>query len=197
MADRSNGGAANLGGEPASWRACPGADKPARRRARRQDCRPHVTLPNASAAYSSQHMCQQEWWRAWEHAAGSRGHDSVSLLSAADLEPIARRQLADYDAHRPGTIFSDPEFRLTLPEAYQVQMLLASLRESRGESIAGYKVGCVSESVQKQLGIAEPGFGRLFPREIHRSGVSLDAAHFDHLAIAGEFALRTAEDAAS
>jgi len=121
----------------------------------------------------------------------------VSLLSAADLEPIARRQLADYDAHRPGTLFSDPEFRLTLPEAYQVQMRVASLRESRGESIAGYKVGCVSESVQKQLGIAEPVFGHLFVGETHRSGVSLDSARFDHLAIEGEFALRIAEDSAS
>src|SRR5438034_10701690 len=106
----------------------------------------------------------------------------------AALESIARRQLADYDAHRPGTIFADVGFRLTLREAYQVQMRVASLRESRGESIAGYKVGCVSESVQKQLGITEPVFGHLFAGETHRSGVSLDAARFDHLAIEGEFA---------
>ena len=117
--------------------------------------------------------------------------------SRADLESIARRQLADYDAHRPGTIFGDPGSRLTLPEAYQVQMRVAGMRESRGESIAGYKVGCVSESVQKQLGITEPVFGHLFAGEMHRSGVSLDFARFDHLAIEGEFALRIAADAAT
>src|SRR6266481_2477716 len=138
MADRSNCGAASLGGEPASWRACP---------------------------------------------------------RLVDLESIARHRLADYDAHRPGTIFGDPGFRLTLPEAYQVQMRVASLRESRGESIAGYKVGCFSEPVQKQLGIAEPVFGHLFASETHRSGVSLDAARFDHLAIEGEFAFRISDDA--
>jgi 2-keto-4-pentenoate hydratase len=98
--------------------------------------------------------------------------------------------LADYDAHRPGTIFSDPAFRLTLAEAYQVQMRVAELREQRGESIAGYKVGCVSEAVQRQLGIDEPVFGHLFSSEQHRSGVSLDSASFDGLAIEGEFAIR-------
>jgi 2-keto-4-pentenoate hydratase len=113
---------------------------------------------------------------------------------AADLKNIARRQLADYDAHQPGTIFSDPGFSLTLTEAYQVQMLVAGLRESRGESIAGYKVGCVSEAVQKQLGIGEPVFGHLFASEAHRSGITLGAESFDGLAIEGEFAFRLAED---
>src|SRR5260370_26698634 len=127
---------------------------------------------------------------------GSMADRKRSLRSSrADLESIARRQLADYDAHQPGTIFADVGFRLTLREAYQVQMRVARLRESRGESIAGYKVGCVSESVQKQLGITEPVFGHLFAGETHRCGVSLDTARFDHLAIEGEFALRIAEDA--
>jgi len=110
------------------------------------------------------------------------------------LKNIALHQLADYDAHRPGTIFGEPGFSLTLAEAYQVQMLAAGLRESRGESVCGYKVGCVSEAVQKQLGIREPVFGHLFAGEAHRSGVSLDAGSFDGPAIEGEFAFRLAED---
>jgi 2-keto-4-pentenoate hydratase len=81
-----------------------------------------------------------------------------------------------------------------LAEAYQVQTLVAGLRESRGETIAGYKVGCIGEAVQKQLGIREPVFGRLFAGETHRSGLSLDAAAFDGLAIEGEFAFRLAKD---
>ena len=118
----------------------------------------------------------------------------ITAKSLATLKAIARRQLADYDAHRPGTVFSEPGFSLTMAEAYQVQMLVAGLRESRGESIAGYKVGCVSDAVQKQLGIGEPVFGRLFASETHRSGVSLDAGSFDGLAIEGEFAFRLADD---
>jgi 2-keto-4-pentenoate hydratase len=73
-------------------------------------------------------------------------------------------------------------------------MLVAGLRESRGESIAGYKIGCVSEAVQKQLGIGEPVFGHLFASEAHRSGITLHAENFDGLAVEGEFAFRLAED---
>jgi len=117
----------------------------------------------------------------------------ITTINSAGLKAIARRQLADYDAHRPGTIFSEPGFSLTLAEAYRVQMLVADLREGRGESIVGYKVGCVSEAVQKQLGIDEPVFGHLFGSEAHRSGIALDAESFDGLAIEGEFAFRLAE----
>ena len=118
----------------------------------------------------------------------------ITTKNSASLKEIAHRQLADYDAHRPGTIFSEPGFTLTVAEAYQVQMLVADLRESRGESIAGYKVGCISQAVQKQLGIGEPVFGHLFASEAHRSGIALDAESFDGLAIEGEFAFRLAED---
>ena len=117
----------------------------------------------------------------------------IATKNSTNLQDIARRQLADYDAHRPGTIFAEPGFRLTLAEAYQVQMLVAGLRESRGEPIAGYKVGCASAAVQQQLGISEPVFGHLFASEAHHSGVELDVANFDGLAIEGEFAFRLAE----
>ena len=116
------------------------------------------------------------------------------MLAKPDLRQIAQRQLADYDARRPGTIFSEPGFSLTLAQAYQVQMLVAELRESRGESVTGYKVGCVSDAIQRQLGIGEPVFGHLFAGEAHQSGVSLDARSFDGLAIEGEFAFRLADD---
>jgi 2-keto-4-pentenoate hydratase len=73
-------------------------------------------------------------------------------------------------------------------------MRVAALREERGESVAGYKLGCVSSAIQRQLGIAEPVLGHLFEGEVYRSGISLDAACYDGLAVEGEFALRLKED---
>lgn len=121
---------------------------------------------------------------------------STCLQSAPDLADIARRQLADYDAHRPGSFFRDAPFRLTVAQAYEVQRRVAELRVARGEGIAGYKTGCVSAAVQRQLGIDRPVFGHLFTTELHVSGVTLDPAAFDNLAIEGEFAVRMGEDAA-
>ncbi len=110
------------------------------------------------------------------------------------MAEIARRQLADYDAHRPGRIFENAAFTLTVAEAFEVQRQVAALRAARGEVVAGYKIGCISAAVQRQLGLEQPAFGRLFATELHRSGAALDAAAFDGLAIEGEFAVRIAGD---
>ena len=110
------------------------------------------------------------------------------------MAKIARRQLADYDAHRPGRIFEDAAFTLTIAEAFELQRQVAALRVARGEAIAGYKIGCISEAVQRQLGLDRPAFGRLFATELYRSGAVLDAAAFDGLAIEGEFGVRIAGD---
>jgi 2-keto-4-pentenoate hydratase len=115
-------------------------------------------------------------------------------MTESSIAKIARRQLADYDAHRPGRIFDDPGFTLTLAEAFEVQRQVAALRAARGEALAGYKIGCISEAVQRQLGLDRPAFGRLFTTEVYRSGVVLDPAAFDGLAIEGELAVRIAGD---
>jgi 2-keto-4-pentenoate hydratase len=110
-----------------------------------------------------------------------------------DLDQFARRQLADYDAARPGLFFAEPECDLTVPEAYELQFKVASLRQLRGETVAGYKVGCVSPAVQGQLGLKQPLIGHIFDTEVYRSDVSLDHNRFHQLAIEGEFAFRMAE----
>jgi len=117
-----------------------------------------------------------------------------TVLTSAELDRIAEQQLADYDARSPGTVFADPEFTLSIDDAYQVQLRQAALREERGERIAGYKIGCMSEAIRAQLGLDQPVFGHLYAGEIRQSGVELEASQFDGLAIEGEFAFRIAED---
>ncbi|MEO7145621.1 MAG: fumarylacetoacetate hydrolase family protein [Bryobacteraceae bacterium] len=111
-----------------------------------------------------------------------------------DVAALALRQLKDYDRHYPGLLFANPAFSLTLREAYDVQMQVAALRQQRGEVVAGYKIGCVSESVRRQLGLSAPVFGCIFENEFHHSGCILEAALYEGLAIEGEFAVRLAAD---
>lgn len=118
----------------------------------------------------------------------------TALNSADYLAELARRQLADYDAHQPGLFFRDAPRPLTMAQAYAVQQQVAALRAARGEVIAGYKTGCVSEAVQRQLGIDRPVFGYVFETELYVSGVTLDPARFENLAIEGEFAVRMGMD---
>ena len=115
-------------------------------------------------------------------------------MSVADvLDQVAAGQLADYDRHCPGHLLVEGH-ALTIPEAYGVQFRVAALRHSRGEPVAGYKIGCMSETVRAQLGLDRPVFGHVFETEIHSSGCLLDLSRYDGLAIEGEFAVRLACD---
>ena len=115
-------------------------------------------------------------------------------LSKSELERLARRQLADYDARRPGTIFAEPGIAIRVDDAYRLQIETARLRQARGETVAGYKIGCVSQTIRRQLGIEHPVFGHVFRNEVRRSPAMLQAARFSRPAIEGEFAVTLAED---
>src|SRR6266705_1588921 len=66
--------------------------------------------------------------------------------------------LADYDSHRPNEIFAERGTEwLTLDDAYTLQRAVAQLRVARGERSLGYKVGCLSSSVQEQLAFPSQG----------------------------------------
>jgi 2-keto-4-pentenoate hydratase len=111
-----------------------------------------------------------------------------------DIEQLAKRQLCDYDRHEPGSHFGGHFIPMTVDDAYALQMAVARLRVQRGEPVAGYKVGCVSPVMQAQLGLDRPVFGHVFETECHTSGVVLNPADFNGLAVEGEFAVRIARD---
>lgn len=105
----------------------------------------------------------------------------------------AHRQIADYDAKRPGTMFGEG-FELDVEQAYRLQGEVAQLRCDRGEQIIGYKVGCTSPVIRSQLGIDHSISGRLFDSERHHSGVILSQNNFANLAIEGELAVELSRE---
>jgi 2-keto-4-pentenoate hydratase len=60
--------------------------------------------------------------------------------------------------------------------------------------VAGYKIGCVSEIVRRQLGLTHPVFGHVFTGELHAGGCTLDHTRYAGLAIEGEFAVHIDRD---
>lgn len=104
------------------------------------------------------------------------------------LDAIAHQMLADYDATDPGTVFADG-LRLSIPDAWRLQTAVATLREQRGETVVGYKIGCVCAGNQKTMGLTHPVWGRLWSTERHGDGVALQKADFANLALEAEFAI--------
>ena len=105
----------------------------------------------------------------------------------------ASRQLADYDAHDPGSLFAE-EVVLNVAQGYELQSAVAQLRRRRGERIVGYKVGCKSPTIRAQLGIDHCVSGRLYDSERHASGAVLSRAQYANLAIEGELAVELSRE---
>ncbi len=108
----------------------------------------------------------------------------------------ARRQLADYDAHNPGTLFAEGVL-LDVAQGYALQSAVARLRCGRGERIIGYKVGCTSPTIRAQLGIDHCVTGRLYDSERHSSGAVLSRRQYANLAIEGELAVELSREPAA
>lgn len=105
----------------------------------------------------------------------------------------AARQLADYDACQPGTLFADGVV-LNVASGYELQSAVAQLRRDRGERIIGYKVGCTSPKIRSQLGIDHCVAGRLYDSEQHASNAVLPRKGYANLAIEGELAVELSRE---
>src|SRR2546421_577188 len=111
------------------------------------------------------------------------------------IHRMALRMLADPAADPPGRRL--PQDRgLTVEEAYELQGEVVRLREQRGETVIGYKVGCTSGPIQAQLGVDGPIFGRLFASGCLHSGVRFSYRRYANLAVEGELAVRLSRDLA-
>lgn len=110
---------------------------------------------------------------------------------SSQIQRWASRQLADYEACQPGTMFAEGVV-LDVAQAYELQSAVAQLRCDRGERMIGYKVGCTSQRIRAQLGIDHCITGRLYDVEQHSSGAVLSRSGFANLAIEGELAVELA-----
>ena len=86
------------------------------------------------------------------------------------LQDLADRQWRDYRARQPGTCFADPNFVLSLADAYELQDAVAKLRVAAGDRLIGYKVGCTGTGTVQQFGMQGPIRGCLFKSEVRKDG---------------------------
>jgi len=112
----------------------------------------------------------------------------MTAVNETQLNTIADQLLSDYDNHNPGTVFASG-LRLTIADAIRVQDAVTIRREQRGESVVGYKIGCVSEGNQKIMGVTHPVTGRLWSTEQYEDGIELRKSDFANIAIEAEFAV--------
>lgn len=79
---------------------------------------------------------------------------------------------------------------LSIEEAYEVQDLVTKMRIESGEHIAGFKVGCTSNSIRKQFGLSEPINGRLFYPHVRNNQANVKWSNYINCAIEPEMVLK-------
>lgn len=84
---------------------------------------------------------------------------------------------------------------LSEDEAYAVQREAAARRCQAGDSVIGYKIGCIGPAIVTQFGMSGPIRGRLFHSERRISGDIVDCTAVN-LAIEGEMAIEFGDRAA-
>ena len=99
---------------------------------------------------------------------GYRGADG-----SLDVAGIARALVAARAAGRTLDVPITDELDLPVRDAYRIQDEVAALRLTRGERLAGWKLGYTSQAMRAQMGIAEPNFGPLTQPMLLTSGAAV------------------------
>lgn len=82
----------------------------------------------------------------------------------------------------------------SIEDGYRVQSRVHRLLAADLGALAGYKIGCTSEVMQKYLAIPHPCAGGVHARTVHRSGAALNAAGFVRVGVECEIAVRLGRD---
>ena len=108
----------------------------------------------------------------------------AALIGGARLAAAPVPDLADAD--RPERI----------ADGYSVQAALHDyFREHTGSTLAGWKIGATTGSMQAYLGVDGPAWGRMMSDNVYENGTSLAASGFCNPGIECEIGLRIGADA--
>lgn len=89
---------------------------------------------------------------------------------------------------------TDREPRITIEEAYRVQLHTIKRRVDDGERIVGKKIGITARTVMQMLKVDQPDFGHLLSGMTYNEGEALDASQFCQPRGEGEVAFILGKD---
>nr|MBO2477052.1 4-oxalocrotonate decarboxylase [Bacillota bacterium] len=110
--------------------------------------------------------------------------DAAAIQTAIARCRAARTPRGSFAAEAP----------LPLDTAYGVQVAMAREREVQGDAIAGYKLGLLSPSKQRQMGVSEPIIGHLHRSMLINPGEGVPAGRFIQPRVEPELAVVFARD---
>jgi 2-keto-4-pentenoate hydratase len=115
---------------------------------------------------------------------------SDAVQQSARLIAAARKSLKPLPALPQQIVPSGVE------DGYRIQSEVHRLLAPELGPLAGYKIGCTSDVMQRYLAIPHPCAGGVHASTVHRSGVVLNAAAYVRVGVECEIAVRLGQDLA-
>lgn len=115
------------------------------------------------------------------------------MAAGGQIEQLAMRVLAQLDRAQTLDDVAGELARLSLPEAYRVQLALVGQRCARGEQIVGRKVAFTSRGTMTQFGVAESAFGTILSGGVYADGDAVPVARFPAVGAEAEIAFLIGE----
>lgn len=84
------------------------------------------------------------------------------MTTVTDVDQLAQRLDRAWEDRQTVPPLSQSEGLESAAIAYQVQTRWNELRLARGDRVIGHKIGLTSQVMQKQMGVDEPDYGRLW-----------------------------------
>lgn len=110
------------------------------------------------------------------------------MPTAERLAQLATEVLARLDQVQTVDSLANDFARLSLDEAYRVQLALVAQRCARGEQVVGRKVAFTSRSTMTQFGVTEPAFGSILSGGVFADGDIVPVARYPAVGAEGEVA---------
>jgi 2-keto-4-pentenoate hydratase len=85
-------------------------------------------------------------------------------------------------------------YRLSLPQAYEVQTGFIAERVQEGAHVVGWKVGCTSAAIRRQFRLTQPISGKILAPDVFLSGAHIPASRFMDCAVEPELVFRLGTD---
>jgi len=116
------------------------------------------------------------------------------IARAEHLEQLATQVLARIDQVQTVDSLADEFARLSLEEAYRVQLALVAQRGARGDQVVGRKVAFTSRGTMMQFGVTEPAFGTILSGGVFADGDGVPVARYAAVGVEAEIAFVIGEE---
>ncbi|HHY68150.1 MAG TPA: 2-keto-4-pentenoate hydratase [Alicyclobacillus sp.] len=90
------------------------------------------------------------------------------------LAAWAERLFRAEKERRPIPPLTEAESRITVEDAYRIQLEVVKKKINLGEEVVGHKIGLTSRPMQEMFGVGEPDYGHLFRSMDFPSGAVID-----------------------